>query len=97
MTLNPVAVNYTTGNSTGTANSACPGDYVTTAGTLNFVPGETTKVVRVQLLGCGVVEALHSFPFTLRVNPNILRALERRINTWRTLNGRRRAQAIARP
>ena len=40
-------------------------DYVTTSGSLNFAPGETTKVVRVQLLDCPDVEGLVSFRFTL--------------------------------
>ena len=51
---NPVSVNYTTADSTAVAGTACgnSADYVGASGTLNFAPGETTKVVRVQILDC---------------------------------------------
>ena len=44
---NPVSVNYATANNTAGAGNACNGDYSRSGGTLNFAPGETTKVVRV--------------------------------------------------
>ena len=36
-------------------------DYVGVSGTLNFAPGETTKVVRVQIVDCPVVEGFEAF------------------------------------
>jgi Ca2+-binding RTX toxin-like protein len=58
---NPVSVNFATGNTTAAYGS----DYDYTNGTLNFAVGETTKVVRVQLLDDGVAEALQSFSLNL--------------------------------
>jgi Ca2+-binding RTX toxin-like protein len=58
---NPVSVNFATGNSTAAYGS----DYHYTNGTLNFAVGETTKVVRVELLDDGVAEALQAFSFNL--------------------------------
>jgi Ca2+-binding RTX toxin-like protein len=58
---NPVSVNFATGNSTATYGS----DYVYTSGTLNFAVGETTKVVRVQLIDDTTIENLHSFELNL--------------------------------
>ena len=54
----PVAVDYATANSTAGAGAACFFDYVAAGGTLNFAPGETTKVVRVELGDCADAEAL---------------------------------------
>jgi hypothetical protein len=42
-----VSVNYATADGTATAGT----DYVATAGTLTFAPGETTKTIRVEVLG----------------------------------------------
>ena len=55
----------------------CSSDFVSPGtGSLIFVPGETTKVVRVQLLDCADVESLISFRFTLSnaANATIARA-----------------------
>ena len=57
---NAVAVNYATAN--GTANGF---DLTGVSGTLNFAVGETTKVVRVELLNDGTVEPLETFRFNL--------------------------------
>jgi chitinase len=68
---NAVSINYATSSSGGTADqgNGCPGDdYVARDGTLNFAPGETTKVVRVQLHDCSTpddVEGLATFRFNL--------------------------------
>jgi chitinase len=62
---NPVSVDYTTQNVTAGANVVCNGDYVAVTGTLNFAPGETTKVVRVQILDCPDVEPAETFDFIL--------------------------------
>src|SRR4029078_10124701 len=64
--VNPVTVTYATSTSTASAGTACPSDFVSTGtGSLVFTPGETTKVVRVQLLDCAEVEGLTSFLFTI--------------------------------
>jgi chitinase len=72
--LNPISVSYTTQTSTAGLGTSCDGDFVTTAsatnGSLNFVPGETSKVVRVQLLDCTDVEGLVSFRFTISAPSN---------------------------
>src|SRR5262249_207636 len=51
---NTVSVNYSTANSTAGAGTGCNSDYVAVNGgvngLLNFAPGETTKVVRLDLL-----------------------------------------------
>ena len=47
-----VSVNYATPDSTAVAGTACNFDYVAASGTLTFAPGETTKVVRVEILNC---------------------------------------------
>jgi chitinase len=62
---NPISVDYTTENVTAFASTACNFDYVTAAGTLNFAPGETAKVVRVQILDCPDVEPAETFNFVL--------------------------------
>jgi len=69
--VNPVAVSYATSNNSGaTSGSSCSADYVSTSGSLIFAPGETTKVVRVQLLDCVEVEGLISFRFTISLPAN---------------------------
>ena len=63
--LNTVSVDVLDLNSTAVASTACNFDYVGVSGTLNFAPGETTKVVRVQILDCpntGRVRGLHLRP-----------------------------------
>src|SRR5439155_17119625 len=49
-----VSVAYATANSTAIGGAICNNSYVGVSGTLNFVPGDTTKVVRVDLLNCNV-------------------------------------------
>jgi chitinase len=61
----PVTVAYTTQDVTATAGSTCNEDYVAATGTLNFAPGETTKVVRVDLLDCPDTEGSETFDFLL--------------------------------
>ena len=49
---NPVSIAYTTQGVSAEAGSACNFDFVSASGTLTFVPGETAKVVRVDVLDC---------------------------------------------
>jgi chitinase len=52
---NTVTVNYATANGTATSNTGCgftSDRYVGVSGTLTFTPGQTTQVVRVDLLNC---------------------------------------------
>ncbi len=63
---NTVTVNYATANESATYNS----DYVYDSGTLTFAAGETTKVVRIELLDDGVVENLTNFSFNLATPVN---------------------------
>ena len=74
--LNPVSVNYATANSTAGGGNGCTADYAPASGTLNFAPGETTKVVRVQILDCADAEAFEAFTFELGApgNATIARA-----------------------
>ena len=74
--LQPVSVNYSTFNITAGSANACNGDYVGHSGTITFAPGETTKVVRVQILDCPDVESLETFRFGIAtpVNGIIARA-----------------------
>ena len=58
---NTVSVNYATNNDTAHSGS----DYVSTSGTLNFSPGETTKVVRVELVDDNITEDYQRFSFNL--------------------------------
>jgi hypothetical protein len=73
---NPVAVSYVTTNNTAGAGNSCNGDYSTVSGTLHFALGETTKVVRVEILDCANVESAETFHFTIStpVNGAISRA-----------------------
>jgi hypothetical protein len=77
--VDPVSVNFAAANSTASAGVACNGDYVDVGGTLNFAPGETTKVVRIDILDCADVEGLQSFTLGLSVavNATIARASAR--------------------
>ena len=63
--LNPVSVDYTTVNETASGGNPCNSDYVVTAGEIVFAPGETTKVVRVQIVDCPNVEGAETFRFQL--------------------------------
>ena len=66
---NPISVAYTTQNLTAVAGSACPNDYVGASGTLNFAPGETSKVVRVDILDCPD-EGMETFGFLISAPVN---------------------------
>ncbi|CAN5742439.1 hypothetical protein BH20ACT2_BH20ACT2_09970 [soil metagenome] len=59
-----VTVDYATADATATA----PGDYTTTAGTLSFAPGETTKTIAVTVHGDTLDEGDETFTATL-TNP----------------------------
>jgi Ca2+-binding RTX toxin-like protein len=63
---NVVTVAYTTANATGTSGF----DYIGSSGTLNFAVGETTKVVRVELVNGITVESLETFNFNLSAAVN---------------------------
>ncbi|WP_037499905.1 Calx-beta domain-containing protein [Solirubrobacter soli] len=66
----PVKVAYATTQSTAGPGTFCNFDYVHIAGTLTFAPGETTKVLRVQLGDCPAVEGLESFTLDLSAAVN---------------------------
>ena len=76
---NAASVAYATANSTAAAGTICNLDYTAASGTLNFAVGETTKVVRVDLLNCAAVAPFRSFTFNLTtpVNATIARASAR--------------------
>jgi hypothetical protein len=57
----PVSVDYATTNGTAVAGS----DYVAVSGTLNFAPGETSKLVTVRVNGDRLVESDESFTVQL--------------------------------
>ncbi|SHO67271.1 chitinase [Pseudoxanthobacter soli DSM 19599] len=57
----PVTVGYATGNGTATAGS----DYKALTGTLTFAPGETSKVVHIEVNGDTVVEGNETLNLTL--------------------------------
>ena len=63
--LNPVTVDYATANSSAGAGVVCNADYIGANGQLTFAPGETTKVVRIDLLECSNLENFESFTFGL--------------------------------
>ena len=68
---NTVSVNYSTLDSTAASFGAgCPYDYMAVSDTLNFAPGETTKVVRVQVLDCPEAERFEAFTFNLDTEHN---------------------------
>src|SRR5439155_25685636 len=68
--LNAVSVNYATADSSALGSTACNYDYVGSSGALNFAPGETTKVVRVQILDCPPDSGLKAFTFNLSAATN---------------------------
>lgn len=53
-------------NGSGSASERC--DYTTTAGTLRFAPGETTKTIRIPIIDDAYIEPNETFTLTLR-NP----------------------------
>ena len=59
-----VTVAYATANSTAFSGTACNATYVGVSGTVTFAPGETTKVVRVDLNDCGL-SGFRAFTFNL--------------------------------
>src|SRR5262249_44806217 len=63
---------YQTANSTAGTGTTCSSDpdYVSVSGTLTFAPGETTKVVRVEILDCTPTGGLASFRFNLSGQSN---------------------------
>ena len=71
----PVSVHYSSPESSADGGSFCNYNYVPGSGTLTFAPGETTKVVRVDLLDCSPSETLKSFALNLDtpVNATIAR------------------------
>src|SRR6185437_9882329 len=65
---NPVSVHFAANDSSAASGVVCNNnqlDYVTVTGTLTFAPGETTKVVRVQILDCDGVEVFQAFTLDL--------------------------------
>ena len=64
--INTATVNYATANGSGGSNSGCAGAsvYQGQSGTLTFLPGVTTQVVRVPLLNCPETQNL-TFTFNL--------------------------------
>ena len=64
-----VTVNYATVNSTAGSGTVCNDTYTGVNGTLTFSPGQTSKVVSVDLLNCHL-SALLSFTFNLSAATN---------------------------
>ena len=70
-----VSVKYTTVNGTATASTGCPYNYVEVSGTLVYVPGETTEVVRVDLLNCDLANpGTFKLELSTAVNGTIVRS-----------------------
>ena len=66
---NPSAFPVTVDEATADATASTPADYATSAGTLTFAPGETTKGVDVQVLGDTIYEQDETFAVDLS-NPS---------------------------
>ena len=64
-----VTVSYATANSTAGSGTVCNATYTGVNGTLTFSPGQTSKVVSVTLLKCGL-SAFVSFTFNLSAATN---------------------------
>jgi hypothetical protein len=66
------SVNYSPTGVTAHPGTSCTGavDFVSTSGTLTFAAGETTKVVRVQLLDCPTVPGVVTFKLNLTTPVN---------------------------
>src|SRR5256886_49569 len=67
---NTVTVHYATADSSALGSTACNYDYVSAAGTLTFMPGETSKTVPVQILDCAPASGLKAFTFNLSTATN---------------------------
>src|SRR4051812_46138059 len=76
---NTITVHYATANSSALGSTACNYDYASAAGTLTFIPGETSKTVPVDILDCPTDSGLKAFTFNLSaaVNGVIARASSR--------------------
>ena len=60
-----VSVSYSTVNAGAGGGFGCNADYTPASGTLTFLPGETSKAVRVFFLDCPDVEGLEAFTLNL--------------------------------
>ena len=79
--LNTVTVSYATANGTAGSGTICNDTYVgvpnpgSTAGTLTFTPGQTTQVIRVDLLNCNLASpGTFTFHLSAATNATIVRA-----------------------
>ena len=63
--LNTARVLYETQTGTAGGGNLCNADYTVAEGELVFAPGETTKVVRVQIVDCAGAEPFEGFTFEL--------------------------------
>src|SRR4051812_27677289 len=63
-----VTTSFQTPAVSASSGAVCAGDYAFVSGTLTFLPGETTQVVRVDLTDCPAVEPFESFTLLLQ-NP----------------------------
>jgi hypothetical protein len=62
---NAVSVNYMTASGTAIGNNGCNADFLPADGTLTFLPGETTKVVRIHVYDCNDPEPPETFNLLL--------------------------------
>ncbi|HEX7310867.1 MAG TPA: Calx-beta domain-containing protein [Gaiellaceae bacterium] len=69
--LNPVSVSWILDDGTATGGAACDKDYVSDRDNITFLPGETTKVLHVQILDCPVVEGFETFTLDLFNNSKL--------------------------
>jgi len=69
-----VTVNYATANGTAFGGTGCNNTYVPVNGTLTFIPGVTTQVIRIDLLSCGLATpGTFTFNLSAPVNGTITR------------------------
>ena len=83
--LGTVTVNYSTANGTGGSNTFCEyntSSYEGSSGTLTFLPGVTTQVVRIPILNCNVTGPL---TFTLNLSGNSVGSTINRATTTVTI------------
>jgi Calx-beta domain/PASTA domain len=69
--LNPVSVDWILDDGTAAGGTACDKDYVSDRDNIKFLPGETTKVVYVQILDCALVEGFETFTLDLFNNTKL--------------------------